>query len=87
METINTYDFGHFGVDFAAEVLDGKSAVDAVFDVSSMWTHLIHCLKNQNLAPFLKCKVWIVTFKKLLILGFRLTWVFPFWGPIYILAR
>lgn len=52
-----TYSSGLSETAFAAEVLDPKSPIDAVFDVQNMWTHLIQCLKIQNLVPFSKSRV------------------------------
>ena len=60
-----TQDLSLFGVALATDVLDGKSAIDAVFDVQNMRTHLI----------FL---VIVLTFKKLIILDFRFIELFSF---------
>ena len=48
---------GPFATVYAAQVLDGKSPTEAVFDVQNMRAHLIQCLESQNLVPFPKHKV------------------------------
>ena len=53
---LDTY-CGLFVIAFVAEVLDGKSHIDAVFDIQNMRTHLIQILESQNLAPFPERKV------------------------------
>ena len=45
---------GLFAVAFAAEILAGKSPIEAVFDVAQMRDHLIFCLEQGALTPFLK---------------------------------
>ena len=39
---------------FAAEILAGKSPIEAVFDVAQMRDHLIFCLEQGALTPFPK---------------------------------
>ena len=41
---------GIFVIAFAAEILDGASPIDAVFDVKEMRPHI----ENQKLTPFPK---------------------------------
>ena len=53
----DTCSCGPFATVYAAQVLDGKSPTEAVFDVQNMRTHLIQCLESQNLVPFPKHKV------------------------------
>ena len=48
------YNCGPFAIAFAAEILDGKSPMEAHFDVTKMRRHLITCLKNQRLSSFPK---------------------------------
>ena len=48
------YNCGPFAIAFAAEILDGKSPMEACFDVTKMRRHLIQCLKNEVLLPFPK---------------------------------
>ena len=43
---------GLFAVAFAAEILAGKSPIEAVFDVAQMRDHLIFCLEQGALTPF-----------------------------------
>ena len=45
---------GIFVIVLSAEILDGASLIDAVFDVKEMRPHIIFCLDNQKLTPFLK---------------------------------
>ena len=45
---------GPFAIAFAADILDGKSPMEARFDVAKMREHLINCLKNEVLLPFPK---------------------------------
>ena len=45
---------GLFAVAFAAEILSGKSPIEAVFDVAQMRDHLIFCLEQGALTPFPK---------------------------------
>ena len=45
---------GLFAVAFAAEILAGKSPIEAVFDVAQMRDHLIFCLEQGALTPFPK---------------------------------
>ena len=39
---------------YAAEILDGYSPSEAVFDVYKMREHLMTCLEMQRLTPFPK---------------------------------
>ena len=48
------YNCGPFAIAYAAEVLDGKSPIDARFDVSKMRDHVMLCLENKVLTPFPK---------------------------------
>ena len=43
--------YGVFAIVFAAEILDGESTMDAVFDVTKMRRHLMQCLEKQMLTP------------------------------------
>ena len=45
---------GPFAITYAAEVLNGRSPSEAVFDVNKMREHLITCLEMQRLTPFPK---------------------------------
>ena len=45
---------GPFAIDYAAEILDGRSPSKAVFDVHKMREDLITCLEMQRLTPFPK---------------------------------
>ena len=45
---------GLFAVAFTAEILAGKSPIEAVFDVAQMRNHLIFCLEQGALTPFPK---------------------------------
>ena len=45
---------GRFAIAYAAEILDGRSPSEAVFDVNKIREHLITCLKMQRLTPFLQ---------------------------------
>ena len=45
---------GSFAIAFATEILDGKSPMEAHFDVERLRGHLINCLKNKVLIPFPK---------------------------------
>ena len=51
---IDRYNCGPFAIAFTAEVLDGKSPMEARFDVERMRGHLINCLENKFLMPFPK---------------------------------
>ena len=42
------------GIAFAAEILDGASPINAVFDVKEMLPYLICCLENQKFTPLPK---------------------------------
>ena len=48
------HNFGLFTVAFAAEILDGKPLIDAVFNVPQLRNHLIYCLESGDLTPFPK---------------------------------
>ena len=43
---------GPFAIAYAAEILDGRSSSEAVFDVNKMRQHLITYLEVQRLTPF-----------------------------------
>ena len=43
-----------FAVAFAAEILDGKSPIDAVFHVCQLRNHIIYYLESGALTPFPK---------------------------------
>ena len=43
---------GPFAIAYAAEILDGRSPSEIVFDVNKMREHLITCLEMQRLTPF-----------------------------------
>ena len=45
---------GPFAIAYAAEILDGRSPSEALFDVNKMREHLITCLEMQRLTPFPK---------------------------------
>ena len=45
---------GPFAIAYAAEILDGRSPSEAVFDVNNMHEHLITCLEMQRLIPIPK---------------------------------
>ena len=45
---------GPFAITYAAEILDGRSPSEAVFDVNKIREHLIICLEMQRLTPFPK---------------------------------
>ena len=45
---------GPFAIAFAAETLDGKSPIEACFDVETMREHLTNCLENEFLILFPK---------------------------------
>ena len=45
---------GLFAIAYLAEILDGRSPSEAVFDVNKMSEHLITCLEMQRLTPFPK---------------------------------
>ena len=46
------YHCGFFAIAFAAEILDGKSPVEARVNVERTRGHLINCLENKFLIPF-----------------------------------
>ena len=55
------YNCGLFAIAFAAEILDGKSPVEAIFSVDEMSEHLISCLETQKRSPFPKVSnVWYI---------------------------
>ena len=43
---------GPFAIAYVAEIRDGRSPSEAVFDVNKMSEHLITCLEMQRLTPF-----------------------------------
>ena len=43
---------GAFAIAYAAEILNGRSPSEAVFDVNKVREHLITCLEMQRLTPF-----------------------------------
>ena len=43
---------GLFAINYAAEILDGRSPLEAVLDVNNMREHLITCFEMQRLTPF-----------------------------------
>ena len=45
---------GLFAVIFAAEILDGKPPIDAVFHVPQLRNHIIYCLESGALTTFPK---------------------------------
>ena len=51
---LDGYNCGPFTIAYAAELLDGKSPLDARFDVSKMRRHVLTCLESQSLTPFPK---------------------------------
>ena len=48
------YNCSPYAIAFASEILDEKSPIEARFDAERMRGHLISCLKNKFLIPFLK---------------------------------
>ena len=50
----DTHNYGLFTVAFAAEILDGKSPIDAVFHVCQLRNHIIYYLESGALTPFPK---------------------------------
>ena len=48
------FNCGVFAIAFAAEILDGCSPMDAVFDVGQMRRNLMTCLQQETLTPFPK---------------------------------
>ena len=48
------HNFDLFTVAFAAESLDGKPLIDAVFNVPQLRNHLIYSLESGDLTPFPK---------------------------------
>lgn len=43
-----------FAITYAAEILDKKSPVQAIFDVKKMQNHLLACLEQKTLKPLTK---------------------------------
>ena len=50
------FNCGAFAIAYAAEILDGKSSIDARFDVPAMKNQLVSCLVERDLRPFPKVK-------------------------------
>ena len=50
------FNCGPFAIAYAAEILDGKSPMEAIFDVQKMRNHLLVCLEQKTLTPFPKIK-------------------------------
>jgi len=48
------YNCGPFAIAYAAEILDGYSPMEAIFNVKKMCSHLKLCLEQQKLTPFPK---------------------------------
>ena len=48
----DTHNYGLFTVAFAAEILDGKSPIDAVFHVPQLLNHLLNCLALREKCPY-----------------------------------
>ena len=48
------YNCGPFAIAYGAEILDGKSPMEAQFDVSKMRSHTMTCLETKSLTPFPK---------------------------------
>ena len=48
------FNYGPFAIALVAEILDGKSSMEAKFNVQKMKPHLIRCLQEKNLSPFPK---------------------------------
>ena len=51
---LDGYNCGPFAIAYAAEILDGRSPSEAVFDVNKMREHLITCLQMQRFTPVSK---------------------------------
>ena len=51
---LDGYNCGPFAIAYAAEMLDGKSPMQARFDVRKMRRHVMTCLEAQALTPFPK---------------------------------
>ena len=50
----DSHNCGLFAVAFAAEILDGKLPIDAVFHVPQLYNHLIYSLESEALTLFPK---------------------------------
>ena len=48
------FNYGPFAIAYAAEILHGKSPMEAIFDVKKMRNHLLVCLEQKTLTPFPK---------------------------------
>ena len=48
------FNCGPFPITYAAEILHGKSPIEAIFDVKKMRSHLLVCLEQKTLTPFPK---------------------------------
>ena len=48
------FNCGPFAIAYAAEILNGKSPIEAQFDAAEMCGHLISRLEKQSLLPFPK---------------------------------
>ena len=46
------HNYGPFAIAYTAEIFDGRSPSEAVFDVNKISEHLITCLEIQRLTPF-----------------------------------
>ena len=51
---IDGFNCGPFAIAYAAEILHGKSPMEAIFDVKKMRNHLLVCLEQKSLTPFSK---------------------------------
>ena len=51
---LDGHNCGLFAVTFAAEILDGKSPIQAVFQILQLHSHLVYCLKSGALTAFIK---------------------------------
>ena len=70
----DTYNYGFLAIAFAAEVLDDKSPINAVFDVQKTRTYLIQCLEGWFHFLRREFKFWLLRSSFL-------------WGSIYINTR
>ena len=48
------FNCGPFAIAYAAEILHGRSSMEAIFDVRKMQNHLLFCLEQITLTPFPK---------------------------------
>ena len=48
------FNCGPFAIAYAAEIVHGKSPMEAIFDVKKMRNHLLVCLEQKTLTPFPK---------------------------------